>query len=255
MIQFLSKLSINLTGLIRNNFLLFNLLFVIGLLAYQLLKKHFSPINEGNIIVKYNLLGIIFFIAGFIGYLVILTQNLKIRKYLNLIIIIISLIFSIVGYQLLKDPLQKWKGSDVAWNNYDAAKEILNHGFLYVIKSWNTRANPFDTVGYSPAAKKLSVEFIEKYNLKWISGDKWKIKDLPVDKENNRAYMHPPLTPIYLATWFKIFHVTNWSALYSMIFLNLIIISLLFYFFSKFKQAFYQFRLLYYLMRFLLNHC
>ncbi len=72
--------------------------------------------------------------------------------------------------------------------------------------------------------QKYSDEFLKK-----ISGDKWVVRDdLNLDLTNNRPYMHPPVAPVLIGFWLKLFPYGRMSVQIFMILLNLILI-ILFY--------------------------
>jgi hypothetical protein len=148
--------------------------------------------------------------------------------------------FLVSGYILIclsfiiqKDPSLEKTWADVGSYNYSAGVETTVHGPFYVLDTWNSRTNPYVNDGYFVKEKALAREFIEKYNLSWLACNKWEIKDLPLEKANNRPYMHPPLAPVVIGAWLSIFPFGKWSAEIFMIVLNALSLSILLYFINK----------------------
>jgi hypothetical protein len=135
------------------------------------------------------------------------------------------------GYIRTIDKELLWKGSDVAWGNYNAAVEFNKIGILPGIKDWNERANPYIQSEFSDSVKGI----INKYNLSWITFDKWKTNKVSEIYEagNNRPIMHPPLAPVILGVWLKIFPFGHWSSEIFMILLEFASIILIFILIGK----------------------
>lgn len=193
----------------------------------QLLKHFYSKdINEPVSAVSYPLFA--FVLIVFSSVILVLSLKYLPQKYFLYVTLICYLIMA-VGYMSKKDPELKWEGSDVALYNYAAGEETAMHGAFYIIETWNCRANPYVEAGFSSEftdliLKKYSEEFLKK-----ISGDKWVVKDnLNVDLSNNRPYMHPPVAPVLIGLWLKMFPYGRMSVQIFMLLLNVVLIVLLY---------------------------
>jgi len=218
---------------IRKYWFYINIIFIAAAAGFQVYKIISGKgISGPDPVQSYTLISVIFLIAGTAS----LTAMYYIRDRKN---IILQLLLLITAYTLLcfvyileKDPGLRWEGSDVAWYNYEAGEEVAKLGTGYVISTWNTRANPFDTLYYSEAFTPESKEMFNKEIFKdWmnkITGDRWDSKELQVDKKNNRPYMHPPVSPVLIGWWLKIFPFGRYSAEIFMILINLCVFILLF---------------------------
>jgi hypothetical protein len=182
----------------------------------------------GNLQISFSYFGLSLFIVGLILILLVSLIQKRQRAWMSFFLLSVAYLFLISGYVVQKDPELKWEGSDVAWNNYYAALETVKYGPRYIVATWNGRANPFEINGYSPESKRLARETISRLGIRWISGDRWNHDDLKVDPENNRAFMHPPLAPIIMAFWLKIFPFGHFSLLCFTIFLYLFSFSIIF---------------------------
>lgn len=233
---------------IKKKWVLLNILFVLLIIAYQLL-KHF--IFRGELIIEkssplsFNFYGFLFLIVGISSLVVMLYKSDN--KILNILLLVLGYSALCIGYILQKDPELKWEGSDVAWTNYDLAKEVVEYGPLFIVDTWNNRANPYDSIGSDPLlAKAQTIAFIQKYKINWLYGDKWVVRDLPIDKSNNRPYMHPPLASIIMGQWFSIFPVSRLSLQTFMIIIMLFSFIIIFILFEKDSPNNYAFYLLFF---------
>ena len=215
-----------------------NIIFIAAAAGFQAVKIITGKgMPEQEPVLSYTLISTIFLLAGTVS----LTAIYFIRNRKN---ILLKLMLLIAGYTLLcfvfileKDPSLNWDGSDVAWYNYEAGEECAKLGTGYLISTWNTRANPFDTLYYSeaftPESKEMFNKEIYKGWMKKFTGDRWNTKELLVDKKNNRPYMHPPVSPVLIGWWLKIFPFGRYSAEILMIIINLLVFILLFLKYSR----------------------
>lgn len=226
--------SIN-ESIIKNWFWL-HIVFIVLYILYVSYKvmKGVNPIYSG--IDKpddFNLLSFIFIIIGFI-LIAIPFAFIKLKIYWLYLIAFIAYLLISFGYIRTIDKGLHWEGSDVAYGNYNAAVEFNQFGILPGIKDWNERANPYiqnQQSEFSDSVKGI----INKFNLSWLAFDKWKTNKMPERYEawNNRPIMHPPLAPIVLGMWLKIFPFGHWSAEIFMILLEFASIILIFVLIGK----------------------
>lgn len=207
----------------------FNVIFILAVALFQVTKIYTSHTSTGYSI---RLSGVVLLIAGISAILYVFIIREKTNAAISLILLAVGYTFLCFGYTIQKDPELMWDGSDVAWYNYNAGEEVAKYGADYIISTWNTRANPFDTIDESdvfpPEAKEMFKKDVYKDYMKPFIGDRWDSKSLNLDKNNNRPFMHPPLTPVVIGLWLKVFPFGRYSAQILMILLNLIIFSLIF---------------------------
>lgn len=211
-----------MNNFIKKNWILMNIIFVLLIVLYQLMKNlvfHSGLIIEKSSPLIFNIYGFLLLLFG-IGSLFFMLHKAE-NKILNISFLVLGYSSICLGYILQKDPGLKWEGSDVAWTNYNLAKEVVDYGPLFIVDTWNNRANPFDSVGYNPIAKAQTRKTIEENKINWLSGNRWDIRNLPVDKFNNRPYIHPPLAPIIMGEWLSIFPISRFSLQTFMIVINL----------------------------------
>jgi hypothetical protein len=227
--------------LIQKYWIHFNIAFIAVALIFQTGKNYLSHSFSS---LHISIPGIILLTTGivFILYLFLIRQ--KANVILSLILFATGYTLICFGYNMQKDPELMWEGSDVAWYNYDAGEETAKYGAGYIISTWNTRANPFDTVDESdvfpPEAKEMFKKEVYRDYMKMFIGDRWESKHLNLDKNNNRPFMHPPLTPVVIGVWLKVFPYGRYSAEILMILLNLLVYSLIFTkYYKEGNNAFY----------------
>jgi hypothetical protein len=223
----------SINELIIKNWFWLHIIFIAFYILYISYKifKGTNPIYSG--IDKpddFNLLSFIFIIIGFI-LIAIPFAFIKLKIYWLYFIAFIAYLVISFGYIRTIDKGLLWEGSDVAWGNYNAAVEFNKIGILPSIKDWNERANPYIQSEFSDSVKGI----INKYNLNWITFDKWKTNKVSEIYEagNNRPIMHPPLAPIVLGVWLKIFPFGHWSSEIFMILLEFASIVLIFVLIGK----------------------
>ncbi len=125
---------------VTKNWLILNIGFVLLMFVLQLLKHFFSKeIIEVNSGLSYPVFGLILILLS----CAILVLSLKYfpQKYFLYVLIFCYLLLTI-GYMSKKDPELIWEGSDVANYNYSAGEESCKYGAMYLIETWNNRANP-----------------------------------------------------------------------------------------------------------------
>lgn len=226
--------SIN-ESIIKNWFWL-HIIFIAFYILYVLYKviRGVNPIYSGiDKPEDFNLLSFILIISGFI-LIAIPFAFMKLKAYWLYFIAFIAYLLISFGYVRTIDKGLRWEGSDVAYGNYNAALEFNQYGILPGIKDWNERANPYiqnQQSEFSDSVKGI----INKFNLSWITFDKWKTDRTPerYEASNNRPIMHPPLAPIVLCVWLKIFPYGHWSAEIFMILLEFACIILIFVLIGK----------------------
>lgn len=206
----------------------FNVLFMAAALIFQFVKGY-----KGNTLSEFhiNVLGVIVLAAGIAALMYIFIIREKKSLVSSILLLATGYTLICFGYQMQKDPELMWDGSDVAWYNYQAGEEVVKYGADYIVSTWNTRANPFDTDSTDvlpTEAREMFMKDVYKDYMKILIGDRWIPKKLGLDKNNNRPYMHPPLTPVLIGLWLKIFPYGRYSAQILMILLNLIVFSLIF---------------------------
>jgi hypothetical protein len=227
----MKKLQIRLNSInesIIKNWFWLHIIFIVFYILYVSYKviKGTNPIYTG--IDKpndFNLLSFTFIMIGFI-IIAISFAFIKVKIYWLYIIAFIAYLSISFGYIRTVDKGLLWKGSDVAWGNYNAATEFNQFGILPGIKDWNERANPYIQSEFSDSVEGI----INKYNLNRFIFDKWETDKIPGKYKvgNNRPIMHPPLAPIVLSVWLKIFPFGHWSAEIFMILLEFTSILLIF---------------------------
>jgi hypothetical protein len=221
-----------------------NVLFIAVALLFQFVKAY-----KGHTLsdVHINVAGAVLLAAGIAAILYIFIIREKKSLVSSLILLTVGYSLICFGYQLQKDPELIWEGSDVAWYNYQAGEEVVKYGADYIVSTWNTRANPFDTdtTDVLPTeAREMFMKDVYKDYMKMFVGDRWVPMKLDLDKNNNRPYMHPPLTPVVIGLWLKVFPYGRYSAQILMILLNLVVFSLIF---SKYyKEGTNQFYVLFF---------
>jgi hypothetical protein len=213
---------------IKKYWILFNVLFILAAIILQLVKAYKGhTLSEVHI----NVAGAVLLAAGIAAILYIFIIREKKSLAISLILLAVGYTLICFGYQMQKDPELMWDGSDVAWYNYQAGEEVVKYGADYIVSTWNTRANPFDTDStdvFQSDAKEMFMKDIYKDYMKTLIGDRWEPKKLDLDKNNNRPFMHPPLTPVVIGLWLKVFPYGRYSAQILMIVLNLTLFSLIF---------------------------
>jgi hypothetical protein len=214
---------------IKKYWIHFNIIFIATALIFQVVKTYIAH-SFGSIHI--NITGALILVAGIstISYIFIIRK--KSNMVLSLLLLAAGYTLLCFGYNLQKDPELMWEGSDVAWYNFNAGEEVSKYGAGYVVSTWNTRANPFDTIDdsdvFPPEAKEIFRKDVYKDYMKWFTGDRWDSKSLNLDKNNNRPYMHPPFTSVIIGLWLKVFPFGRYSAQILMILLNLLAFSLIF---------------------------
>lgn len=211
----------------------FNVIFVAAALVFQLIKAYKANTLSS---IHIDAIGAILMAGGIflLLYIFIIREKKKIANSLLLLAAGYTLIC--IGFSRQTDPGLLWEGSDVAFYNYEAGEEVVKYGPGYIISTWNTRANPFETDSsdiWPSAAKEMFMKDVYKDYMKVLTGDRWIPKSLYLNKSNNRPFMHPPLTPVVLGLWLKIFPFGRYSAQMLMILLNLIIFALIFTRYNK----------------------
>jgi hypothetical protein len=226
--------SIN-ESIIKNWFWL-HIIFIAFYFVYTLYKvmQGVNPIY--SVIEKssyFNLPSFIFIVIGFL-LIAISFVFMKMRIHWLYLIAFIAYLMISFGYIRTVDKGLNWEGSDVAWGNYNAAVEFNQFGILPGIKDWNERANPYIKNQQSEFAETVK-GIINKFNLRWLAFDKWKTNKMPERYKvpNNRPIMHPPLAPVVLSLWLKIFPFGHWSAEIFMILLEISSIILIFVLIGK----------------------
>ena len=195
--------------LIRKYWFYINILFIAAALGFQAMKIISGKgVTEPEPVLSYTLISVLFLIAGTASLLTVYFFKSRNSIFLQVLLLITGYTLLCFVYILEKDPALNWEGSDVAWHNFEAGEEVSRLGTVYVVSTWNTRANPFDTLYYSeaftPESKEMFRKEIYRGWMKKFTGDKWDSQNLLVDKKNNRPYMHPPLTPVLIGLWLKI---------------------------------------------------
>lgn len=218
---------------IRKYWFYVNIIFIAAAAGYQAVKIITGQgMAEPEPALSYTLISAIFLSAGTFSLIAIYFIRSRKSIFLKLTLLTAGYTLLCFVYILEKDPALVWEGSDVAWYNYEAGEEVAKLGTCYLISTWNTRANPFDTLYYSesftPESKEMFSKEIYKGWMKKFTGDRWDTKELLVDKKNNRPYMHPPVSPVLTGLWLKIFPFGRYSAEILMIILNLLVFILLF---------------------------
>jgi len=218
-----------------------NITFIAAAFLFQAVKTYSSHSFAS---VHFNIAGAVLLIAGIsaISYMFIIRN--KGNTVLSISILAAGYTLLCFGYNMQKDPELMWEGSDVAWYNYDAGVEVSRFGAGYIVSTWNARANPFDTIDetdvFPTEAKKMFLKDVYRDYMKWFTGDRWEPKSLNLDKNNNRPYMHPPLTPVVIGLWLKVFPYGRYSAEILMILINLLVFSLIFRkYYREATNAFY----------------
>ncbi|MCG2810733.1 MAG: glycosyltransferase family 39 protein [Candidatus Aminicenantes bacterium] len=235
----MKKLQVRLNSInesIIKNWFWLHIIFIAFYILYVSYKviKGVNPIY--SVIEKtfdFNLLSFIFIIIGF-SLIEISFTFLKLKINWLYLIAFISYLLISFGYIATLDKGLNWKGSDVAWGNYNSAEEFNKFGIVPGIKDWNERANPY--VGNQQSEFSDSIKrIIDKFNLRWLAFDKWKTNKIPkrYEAENNRPIMHPPLAPIALSLWLKLFPFGHWAAEIFMILLEFASIILIFVLIGK----------------------
>jgi hypothetical protein len=232
----MKKLQVRLNSInesIIKNWFWLHIIFIAFYILYVSYKviKGVNPIY--SVIDKpddFNLLSFIFIIIGFL-LIAIPFAFIKLKIYWLYSLTFIAYLLISFGYIRTEDEGLHWEGSDVAWGNYNAALEFNKFGILPGIKDWNERANPYIQSEFSDSA----IRVINKFNLSWLAFDKWKTNKIPEKYEagNNRPIMHPPLAPLVLCMWLKIFPYGHWSAEIFMILLEFASIILIFVLIGK----------------------
>jgi hypothetical protein len=214
---------------IKKYWIHFNIIFIAAALTFQVIKTYNS---HSFSTLHFNITGAVLLAAGIsaISYIFIIRKKSNIV--LSLILLATGYTLLCFGYNIQKDPELMWEGSDVAWYNFGAGEEVSKYGACYVVSTWNTRANPFDTIDdtdvFPPEVKEMFRKDVYKDYMKWFIGDRWNSKSLNLDKNNNRPYMHPPLTPVVIGLWLDVFPFGRYSAQTLMVLLNLLVFSLIF---------------------------
>jgi hypothetical protein len=217
-----------------------NVLFITAALIFQFVKVY-----KGHTLsdVYINIAGAVLLASGIAAILYIFIIREKRSLIISILLLAAGYTLICFGYQRQKDPALMWEGSDVAWYNYQAGEETVKYGADYVVSTWNTRANPFDTDSTDvlpTEAREMFMKDVYKDYMKMFTGDRWIPKKLDLDKNNNRPYMHPPLTPVVIGLWLKVFPYGRYSAQILMILLNLIVFSLIFSkYYKEGTNAFY----------------
>lgn len=225
---------------IGKNWIRLNVVFITLIILLQLFKNRIIKPNDiVNVdVINFSFIGILLFVFAII-LLIILVYYFNRFKYYHIIIITaLAYTSSVYGYILQKDPNLEWRDLDVPLYNHSAAEESAKYGVIYLISTWNARANPYDKEGYNPTSDKLpysvkeyASQFVNKYSLNWLIGNNWAVSNnLKVNKYNNRPYMHPPFAPIIMGYWLKIFPFGRWSINGFMILINLICFALIFWY-------------------------
>ncbi|MCI0474060.1 MAG: glycosyltransferase family 39 protein, partial [Ignavibacteria bacterium] len=228
----------NMKEFIRKYWFYVNIIFITAAAGYQAVKIITGKgMAEPEPAQAYTLISAVFLLAGTISLTAIYFTRVRKSIFLKLTLLSAGYTLLCFVYILEKDPALNWEGSDVAWYNYEAGEEVAKLGTCYVISTWNTRANPFDTLYYSesftPESKEMFNKEIYKGWMKKFTGDRWDTKELLVDKKNNRPYMHPPASPVLTGWWLKIFPFGRYSAEILMIIINLLVFILLFLKYSR----------------------
>ncbi|MFZ4590902.1 MAG: glycosyltransferase family 39 protein [Ignavibacteria bacterium] len=222
----------------------FNVLFIGVALIFQFVKAY-----KGHTLsdVHINVAGVVLLAVGIVTILYIFIIREKKSLISSLILLSVGYTLICFGYQKQKDPDLEWGGSDVAWYNYQAGEEVVKHGADYIISTWNTRANPFDTDStdvFQSDAKEMFMKDVYKDYMKMFIGNRWDAKKLDINKGNNRPYMHPPLTPVTIGLWLEVFPYGRYSAQILMILLNVMVFSLIFA--KYYKEGTNQFYVLFF---------
>jgi len=242
---------VRIKQLIQKNWFWLNIVLVILFLIYQLIKNFVINISlskaEIETPVRIDVFGLFMIIFGLFTICITYKFSKKLNKMMQFVLIAFSYFILAYGYIIQKDPNLEWIGSDVAWTNYWAAQETVKFGPYYIINTWNARANPYEKEGYDQvndtlSSKKITMDFIEKYNLFWIIGDKWNTdnNDYFVDNNNNRPFSHPPLAPIIMGLWLFIIPFGRWSVQIFMILLNIFSLVIVWKCFKNFNKSLLQ---------------
>lgn len=218
-----------MNSFIKKYWIHFNIIFVAAALVFQVVKIY---ISHSFSVYQMNVQGVIFLTAGTFAMLYIFIGRQRLNICTSLILLVAGYTLLCFGYIMQNDPELMWDGSDVAWYNYDSGEEVTKYGAGYIISTWNSRANPFDTLdnsdAFSPSSKEMFRKDVYKDYMKWFTGNRWDSKSLNLDKNNNRPFMHPPLTPVAIGLWLKVFPYGRYSAEILMILLNLLVFSFIF---------------------------
>lgn len=213
---------------IKKYWLYFNIAFIAAALILQIIKAFKANTLSG---IHINAAGAVLLVAGIAAIIYIFILREKGNISCSIALLIAGYTMLCFGYNLQKDPELMWDGSDVAWYNYDAGEEIAKYGADYIVSTWNARANPFDSVNendvFPKEAREMFTKEVYKDYMKMFIGDRWDVKSLNLDRNNNRPYMHPPLTPVIIGLWLKVFPFGRYSTQILMILLNLIVYSLI----------------------------
>ena len=226
---------------IKKYWIHFNIIFIFAALIFQVVKTY--NLNSFDTL-NFNLSSAVLLAAGISAILYIFMIRQKGNAVISLILLAAGYTLLCFGYNMQKDPELMWDGSDVARYNYNAGEEVTIYGAGYIVSTWNSRANPFDTIdasdAFPPEAKEMFMKDVYKDYMKMFIGDRWDSKSLNLDKNNNRPFMHPPLTPVIIGLWLKVFPFGRYSAEILMILLNLIVYSFIFIkYYKEGTNAFY----------------
>jgi hypothetical protein len=234
----MNRLLLSILDYLKSYWFSINLVLSVFFLLFQIIKFFYLG-NEDKAfnITTFNFYGFLLFLSGTIGFCLIIGYYSKITSQLLVFILLASFYCMFVfGYLIQSDPKLDWPG-DVARGNYNAATESVKYGSRYLVSTWNDRANPYDTITsetytidpFIEIVKRNTRNYLEKNNLQWATGNKWKETDLLVDKNNGRAYTHSPLNSIIMGYWMKIFPFNKWSLQIFSVFLMILCFGLLFY--------------------------
>ena len=174
-----------------------------------LLQTIFHLINNGNLDLQpVHWDAVLILILTFASMLIMVWRHKYFERWLPWMVAAIA-IFINISVWLQSDKDLSWPGSDVAIGNYRAALIALDKGPVELISTWNARANPYVEPNYLHNPQEL-VERIDRLGLGWLMGSRWDRRDLPQD--NNRMHMHPPVGPVVLSFWLKLFGTTHFAA-------------------------------------------
>jgi len=154
-------------------------------------------------------------IAGFaILTYVFLYEKIRSKMWLYLSLITVGFFLIVFSFIKTVDPDLIWDNSDVTIGNYISARESKEYGAADLLKTWNDRANPYDSSEVNSDIKDSIRKFVAHYNLTGLTFGKWKTK-LDTTKYNldlnNRAYVHSPLPTLLMGWWMSIFPFDRWS--------------------------------------------
>lgn len=228
----LDKFRNNCIAFISKRWFVINLLYIAAYLLYVIFK-----ILHGRKSFFYSNADIgptapfspLWFSLNIIGFLVlgfVLISNIKFKLWQYISIFLIGFVLTSYSFSKGSGGELSYEGSDVAMGNYIGGEEVVKYGVIDLIKTWNDRGNPYDERN-SFELKDSVKKYIAENNLTGLEFDKWKER-LDTSRynliTNNRPFAHPPMTPIIIGLWLRIFPFGMWSVQFLMMFITFLTI-------------------------------